>query len=350
MSGETEDQPSGWTIDSLHQHLLAIINTSDTNHEGERKRIDSILAERDRLYAERDLRYDERFHSVSDHLVGRIAALDLGARDRFAAQEEAVRVAVQRVDKEFRDHLLQVRTETQLAHDASEKAIAKSEAANEKRFASVNAFREQLSDQTQTFIPRREAENMIAAVQAKIADNVSRIELTATRADLAAQVASAGATIDGINNTYASRHESITARLTQMSEAIVKLQVMQQQVAGLEQQVITLKEQMAKTASRSELTQQVDSFTSLVGGVNSSSIQRFDSMAGRVGQVAEDVVSLKQAAARISGLEALVQIQKERLDKTEGKGQGSQALWGYLIGAVGLIVTVITLANLLTSQ
>lgn len=350
MSGETAHEPSGWTLDSLHSHLLAIINSSDVSHEGERKRIDSILGERDRLYAERDLRYDERFRSLTDYLTERLSAIDHSARDRFNAQEEAVRVAVERADREFHEHLTQVRSETQLALDASEKAIAKSELANEKRFESVNEFRGQLDDQSRTFIPRREAEAMISAVEAKVADSASRIELTATRADLAAQVASAAATVDGINNTYASRHENTTSRITQLSEEIVKLQVFQQRVAGLEQQVITQKEQLAKTANRSELTQQVESFTSLIGGANTSSVQRYDSMAARVGQIAEDVVSLKQAMAHIHGLEALIQAQKERLDKTEGRGAGGQALWGYIVGVVGVMISVIVLVNLLTGS
>lgn len=68
-----------------------------------------------------------------------------------------------------------------LALDASKEAIGKAERSTERaieataadvkqRFASVNEFRQTLSDQATTFIPRAEAESRIAAV-------VERLEL-----------------------------------------------------------------------------------------------------------------------------------------------------------------------------
>lgn len=48
------------------------------------------------------------------------------------------------------------------ALNAAEQAVAKAEAASEKRFESVNEFRAALGDQTRTFMPRIEAEGLFA--------------------------------------------------------------------------------------------------------------------------------------------------------------------------------------------
>lgn len=108
--GETAKEPSGFTVDTLQTLVNSVLN-------------------------ERDRRYEQR----------------------FIAQEQAVKLALDRVDKEFHEHLAQVRAETHAALDAADKAIAKAEAATEKRFESVNEFRAQLSDQTRTFMPRAES-------------------------------------------------------------------------------------------------------------------------------------------------------------------------------------------------
>lgn len=51
-----------------------------------------------------------------------------------------------------------------LALDAAKEAITKAETATEKRFDSVNEFRQTLSDQTRTFMPRTEAEQGLHTV------------------------------------------------------------------------------------------------------------------------------------------------------------------------------------------
>jgi len=106
MSGETEQQVSGWTVDTLRSHLLA--------------------------------KFDEK---------------DLRDEQRFQAQQDAIQQAL----------------------DAAEKAVAKAETATEKRFDSVNEFREQLSDQAVTFMPRKEAQVLIDAQNEKVGSLETRI-------------------------------------------------------------------------------------------------------------------------------------------------------------------------------
>jgi hypothetical protein len=110
MSGETESNVSGWTVDTLHRHLAG-------------------LAE------ERNTRYQQRFEAQSEALKAAFVAADL-----------AVNTAM----------------------TAAEKAVAKAEAAAERRFESVNEFRAQLADQASSFMPRTEAEQRITAMSEKI--------------------------------------------------------------------------------------------------------------------------------------------------------------------------------------
>jgi hypothetical protein len=99
MSGETEESVSGWTVDTLKAYI-------------------------ERILAESDQRYQQRFD----------------------ASEQAVNAALA----------------------AAEKAVGKAETAAEKRFDAVNEFRGQLSDQARDFMPRKEAELQLGALQERL--------------------------------------------------------------------------------------------------------------------------------------------------------------------------------------
>lgn len=145
MSGETEQQVSGWTVDTVKELMATLIHESDRRYE-----------------------------------------------QRFEAQENATALALNRVDKEFHEHLQQVREETRAALNAADKAITKQERETEQRiskqegdirdrFATVNEFRGQLSDLISTFMPRAEADARIRAVVEKLDGAIER-ETTATKA------------------------------------------------------------------------------------------------------------------------------------------------------------------------
>lgn len=78
-------------------------------------------------------------------------------------------------DREFHEHIVAVVRENQLALEAADKAITKSEAAAEKRFDNVNEFRQSLSDQTATFIARREFEASNKSINDKLGLVTDRI-------------------------------------------------------------------------------------------------------------------------------------------------------------------------------
>lgn len=65
-----------------------------------------------------------------------------------------------------------------LALAAADKAVLKAEVATEKRFESVNEFRQTLSDQTRSFISRVEFDAVRDANGARVADLASRLDKT----------------------------------------------------------------------------------------------------------------------------------------------------------------------------
>jgi hypothetical protein len=113
MSGETEREVSGWTVDTLHSRLLSEIA------------------------------------NVREHSNLRDDAIERSIEVAFRASEASIKAAL----------------------EAAEKAVLKAEGDAEKRFESVNEFRAQLSDQAATFIPRTEAVAFINNLSEKLSDH-----------------------------------------------------------------------------------------------------------------------------------------------------------------------------------
>lgn len=99
MSGETEKDESGWTVDTLRYYMT-------------------------QRFADQEKLLDERYATQTKAVEKAFAAADLAV---------------------------------QAALTSAEKAVSKAEMASDKRFDAVNEFRSALTDQTATFIPRTEA-------------------------------------------------------------------------------------------------------------------------------------------------------------------------------------------------
>lgn len=100
------------------------------------------------------LRLEGQMKSQSELLQTQLEAADLRYAQRFAASQEALVAAL----------------------NSGTRAVEKSELANEKRFESVNEFRKTLSDQTQSFIPRAEADSKFASLAEKLDTISSRLD------------------------------------------------------------------------------------------------------------------------------------------------------------------------------
>lgn len=116
--GETADQPSGWTIDTLAAHVSS-------------------------MFREADRRYEQRF-----------VAQEKAVADALAAQDKAVQTALM----------------------AAKEAVGKAEAATEKRFDAVNEFRAQLNDQAGRLMTRDESLSRHNRTAEQIAELQARID------------------------------------------------------------------------------------------------------------------------------------------------------------------------------
>ena len=168
---------------SLREHIQRQIDvvreTAVLRIDIERKHTDEKIAGTmvylQRIVADLTKHHDERFTTAMLTLRDQETERDKRFEQRFLAQERAVAVALARVDLEFHERIKSVREETQAALDSADKAIVKSENSSDKRFASVNEFRAQLSDQALTFMPRKESDVRIDAIAEKIEANANRI-------------------------------------------------------------------------------------------------------------------------------------------------------------------------------
>lgn len=102
--------PSGWTVETSFEYFKALIEANDR-------------------------RYEQRFEASQK-------AIDLG----FSAQKAAVDAALA----------------------AADRAVIKAETSAEKRFESVNEFRNTLGDQQRNLIPRAEVDVTVKAMNDKI--------------------------------------------------------------------------------------------------------------------------------------------------------------------------------------
>lgn len=167
MSGETELQPSGWTIDTLAMHL--------------QRQIDDMR----RLL-------DERYATQTK-------AVDAA----FLAQQTAMQTALTAAERAVATALL-----------SAEKAVTKAEAAAEKRFESVNEFRGQLTDQAASFISRVESDAQRIALEERIASLTEKVDRETKRNET--YVTEVNSILSSRLDVITGRHEgSSSARTTQ---------------------------------------------------------------------------------------------------------------------------------------
>jgi hypothetical protein len=141
MSGETESNVSGWTVDALRVHLEGALGD---------------------LKGKLDERYETQTKAVD-------AA--------FVAQQTAMTVALAAAERAVATALL-----------AAEKATVKAENAADKRFDAVNEFRGQLADQANTFMPRSEAEAAIGRNTERLQELALLAQMHVTKSEMDMQV------------------------------------------------------------------------------------------------------------------------------------------------------------------
>jgi hypothetical protein len=108
------------------------------------------------------------------------------------AKFDALKDLIDERDRRYEDRFTAMDEKTSLALTSSKEAVAKAEAATEKRFDSVNEFRKTLSDQATNFLPRPEYVSNHQSLLDKIdgiKENLSK-EISGIRDSSAREIAS----------------------------------------------------------------------------------------------------------------------------------------------------------------
>ena len=169
MSGETEANISGWTVDTLREHVTQQIAMG---HDALAGRIADT-----REYAR--LQFTDQQASIGRQFDGMREAQRLQVADMRALLDERYATQTKALDAAFKA----AEQAVAVALANAEKATAKAETAADKRFDAVNEFRKALTDQTATFLPRAEYDTAQAAMSDRItaaSDRVGALELRLT--------------------------------------------------------------------------------------------------------------------------------------------------------------------------
>jgi hypothetical protein len=181
VSGETEAAVSGWTVDTLHEHFSAQLETQRTLEEL-RARADAM---RQQLTDERDaiegkivdnrdfirLQILDQRSSLQQQITDLRTLFGQQVTDMRTLLNERYDTQTKALDAAFKAAEQAVQT----ALVSAEKAVGKAETAADKRFESVNEFRKQLADQTATFPTRIEVTTRMDGMAADTLRNSQRI-------------------------------------------------------------------------------------------------------------------------------------------------------------------------------
>jgi len=118
LSGETEEKQSAWTTDTLREFLLSKINSLQVDFQHQHDDLVNML--------------NERYETQTKAIDAAFAAQQLAMQTALIAQEKAILAALA----------------------STKEAIQKKENSDEKRFETVNEFRQTLSDQAKDFAER----------------------------------------------------------------------------------------------------------------------------------------------------------------------------------------------------
>jgi hypothetical protein len=125
---------------------------------------------------------DQRTQAIRDELDGQLGHLQRQVDQRFEASKETLVALKVMLDERYATQTKALDAAFKAAEQAvavalanAEKATVKAEMAADKRFDAVNEFRQVLTDQTATFLPRTEYDAARTALSDRIAFNADRV-------------------------------------------------------------------------------------------------------------------------------------------------------------------------------
>ena len=171
MSERARTDNHALTTVALRDYVEALFNEQQRATE---------MAEREREKAATVLRSEQlRTQQTAEQERAKSAdALAASLAQSIREGDERLREHITQQVKQIEAALAAAQRETLIQHEASEKAIAKAEAANEKRFGSVNEFRVQLADQATLFLPREVFDAQFADLNKRVGANTDNINTT----------------------------------------------------------------------------------------------------------------------------------------------------------------------------
>lgn len=116
-------------------------------------------------------RIDAITKALEAHVARQVEQINLAreaAMQRADAMAEALSAQIAEVDRRAIASLDAARREANFAQEANDRAIQKAEVASDKRFDAVNEFREQLREQTASFMPREVVDQLVTQINQRI--------------------------------------------------------------------------------------------------------------------------------------------------------------------------------------
>jgi hypothetical protein len=210
--GSEPSDPSALSTAQLVREITHLRDLVEANLVGRRELIASQIGELHRRLDEADLRYQQRFDAQTHALDTAMAAAGRAVEAALAAAEKAVTKTELAAAKQFDEvaalaprlqelaqqlvaldrltdaKFITFRTlidsqaeKVALALASVDKAVTKAETATERRFESVNEFRQTLTDQAATFATRDQFETQRSATTERIQELTARVDRTEGR-------------------------------------------------------------------------------------------------------------------------------------------------------------------------
>lgn len=156
--GETEKQPSGWTVDTL---LAAFTEWQKAHGQ-----------DTERRWADHELETERRW---ADHeKQTEISALS--ADRRYEQQQKGVETALAAAEKATSAAFAAAEKSTAAQSEAAARAVEKAEQAQLRVNIGQNEFRQQLKDQAADLMPRKETETLVAGIRQSLENLQGRLD------------------------------------------------------------------------------------------------------------------------------------------------------------------------------
>lgn len=160
--GETREDPSGWTVDTLRMYMQTQIDQLNTllnqRFEAQKTAMHTAFVAAEQSTNDNVEAAVDQARQKTINVEAQISDLKTMLDERYATQVKAVDAAFLAQQTAMQTALTAAETAVSKALESAEKAVIKAEISSDKRFEAVNEFRAQLADQARTFMPRSESE------------------------------------------------------------------------------------------------------------------------------------------------------------------------------------------------